>query len=57
MKLFVALCLAAVAIAAPRQKRLTVGTIAVSSTSGGGSTGCVVTVCSFDFYNRDKLEL
>ncbi|KAK6057274.1 pepsin inhibitor-3-like repeated domain protein [Cooperia oncophora] len=40
---FIALCvLCGIAVAAPRQKRLTVGTIAVSG-GVGGATGCVVT--------------
>ncbi|KAK6021341.1 pepsin inhibitor-3-like repeated domain protein [Ostertagia ostertagi] len=42
MKLVVLCVLCGIALAAPRQKRLTVGTIAVTG-GVGGSTGCVVT--------------
>ncbi|KAJ1364919.1 hypothetical protein KIN20_025115 [Parelaphostrongylus tenuis] len=42
MKLLFLCALIALTAAAPRQKRLTVGTIAVSG-GAGGSTGCVVT--------------
>ncbi|CAI4229203.1 unnamed protein product [Auanema sp. JU1783] len=39
----VVLALAAVAFAAPREKRFTVGTISVSAPISGGNIGCVVT--------------
>ncbi|VDO74487.1 unnamed protein product [Heligmosomoides polygyrus] len=42
MKLLVLCVLCGIAVSAPRQKRLTVGTIAVTG-GVGGSTGCVVT--------------
>lgn len=42
MKFLILLVLCALAYAAPRKKRLTVGTISV--TGLGGSTGCVITV-------------
>ncbi|KAK6019011.1 pepsin inhibitor-3-like repeated domain protein [Ostertagia ostertagi] len=42
MKLVLLCVLCGIALAAPRQKRLTVGTIAVTG-GVGGSTGCVVT--------------
>ena len=42
MRFLLLLALCALAYSAPRQKRLTVGTISV--TGLGGSTGCVITV-------------